>query len=53
MTWTPSTEEVRNCYIDSVESHVEPTNREELVAEFNRWLQGELQKARDSVWDVA
>lgn len=49
--YTPKTEEVLNCYIDSVESHVEPTNREELAAEFHRWLAEYRKSVIDEVED--
>lgn len=51
-TCNPTTDQIRAAWVQKRWGHLKML-RGESIEEFNRWLQVELQKARDSVWDVA
>lgn len=58
MNYTPTTEEVREAYPFSkcLPPFYDPDHKKELEAaeaEFDRWLAGEIRKAKAEAWDEA
>lgn len=48
--WTPSTRDVRMCYVDNRYQEW-GAERGEANAEFDRWFSREIEKARRKGWD--